>query len=95
MRDRDAEEIWAAVLARVKETFPSNVYRVYLEPTNGLLFDGKTLVVEVPGRYVTDWLEAHYAGFLRRLLREEVLLGEFGDVDLVFKPRYSKLDEGV
>src|SRR6476469_7176520 len=59
-----ATEIWTRLLDRARQELPEQTFRTWLEPTEALSTDGRTLVVSAPDQFAADWNESKHAELL-------------------------------
>ncbi len=62
-----ATEVWTRLLDRARQELPEQTYRTWLEPTEALEFDGKTVIVGTPDEFAADWNESKHAQLLATL----------------------------
>ena len=76
-----AVEAWTRILDRARHEIPEQVFRTWLEPTEALDFDGKTISVGAPDQFAADWNDSKHAELLASLA--PIVLGH--PVRIVFK----------
>jgi chromosomal replication initiator protein len=59
-----APEVWSRILDRARQEMPEQTFRTWLEPTEALEFDGKTIHVGTPDRFAADWNDSKHAELL-------------------------------
>lgn len=62
-----ATEVWSRILDRARGEVSEQTFRTWLEPTEGLEFDGKTIYVGAPDQFAADWNESKHAELLAAL----------------------------
>lgn len=62
-----APEVWSRILDRARQEVSEQTFRTWLEPTEALEFDGKTIFVGVPDQFAADWNESKHADLLASL----------------------------
>src|SRR4029079_8795290 len=62
-----APEVWSRILDRARQEVPEQTFRTWLEPTEALEFDGKTIYVGAPDQFAADWNDSKHAELLARL----------------------------
>ena len=59
-----ATEVWSRLLDRARQEVSEQIFRTWLEPTEALEFDGKTIVVGAPDQFAADWNESKHTELL-------------------------------
>ena len=59
-----AAEAWTRILDRARQEISEQVFRTWLEPTEVLGFDGKTISVGAPDQFAADWNDSKHAELL-------------------------------
>jgi chromosomal replication initiator protein len=59
-----AAEVWTRILDRARQEVSEQVFRTWLEPTEALDFDGKTISVGAPDQFAADWNDSKHAELL-------------------------------
>jgi len=62
-----APEVWSRILDRARQELSEQVFRTWLEPTEALEFDGKTIYVGAPDQFAADWNDSKHAELLASL----------------------------
>jgi chromosomal replication initiator protein len=62
-----APEVWSRILDRARQEISEQTFRTWLEPTEALEFDGKTIFVGTPDQFAADWNESKHSDFLAGL----------------------------
>ena len=62
-----APEVWSRILDRARQEVSEQVFRTWLEPTEALEFDGKTIYVGAPDQFAADWNDSKHAELLASL----------------------------
>ena len=62
-----APEVWSRILDRARQEVPEQTFRTWLEPTEALEFDGKTIFVGAPDQFAADWNDSKHAELLAGL----------------------------
>ena len=68
----DLQQAWAGVLKRLSPEIPSAWFERFIRPLEPVAFRGGVAVVNVPGRFVLEWVKERYLGTLQSLLSDEV-----------------------
>lgn len=59
-----ASEVWSRILDRARQEVSEQIFHTWLEPTEALDFDGKTLIVGAPDQFAADWNESKHTELL-------------------------------
>src|SRR5215831_4456998 len=62
-----ATEVWSRILDRARQEVSEQTFRTWLEPTEALEFDGKTIYVGAPDQFAADWNDSKHAELLASL----------------------------
>lgn len=62
-----ATEVWTRILDRARQEVSDQVFRTWLEPTEALEFDGKTISIGAPDQFAADWNDSKHSGLLAAL----------------------------
>jgi chromosomal replication initiator protein len=62
-----APEVWSRLLDRARQEVPEQTFRTWLEPTEALEFDGKTIFVGAPDQFAADWNDSKHSELLAGL----------------------------
>lgn len=62
-----APEVWSRILDRARQEIPEQTFRTWLEPTEALEFDGKTIYVGAPDQFAADWNDSKHSQLLSNL----------------------------
>jgi chromosomal replication initiator protein len=62
-----APEVWSRILDRARQEVPEQTFRTWLEPTEALEFDGKTIFVGAPDQFAADWNDSKHSELLAAL----------------------------
>ena len=60
-------ELWSLILDRARAEVSEQTFRTWLEPTEALEYDGKTLYVAAPDQFAVDWNDSKHSDLLRNL----------------------------
>ena len=69
-----APEVWSRILDRARHEVSEQTFRTWLEPTEALEFDGKTIYVGAPDQFAADWNDSKHAQLLASLA--PIVLGQ-------------------
>src|ERR1700751_5554618 len=62
-------ETWARLLDRARQELPEQTFKTWLEPTEALSLDEKTIVIGAPDQFAADWNETKQGGLLASFAR--------------------------
>ena len=74
------ERSWETVLRRLDSEVQPHWMERFIRPLKPVSWDGKSVVIEVPGRFVHDWVRERYLGTIQGMLSDE--LGAKVEVEL-------------
>jgi len=89
MKPTGIEELWNKILEILKEELKPHAYNSWFSQTKIDKFDGNKLVISAPGEFCKDWLEKHYAGFIKDILKRT--LGSDNNIIIQFKAVNQKI----
>lgn len=79
----EIEELWNKTLEIVKEELKPHAYNSWFSQTKAIKFEDNEFVISAPGDFCKDWLEKHYTGFIKDILKRA--LGFNLDDNLIIK----------
>jgi len=59
-----ASEVWSRLLDRARQELPPQTFRTWLEPTEAISVDEKTIVVGAPDQFAADWNDSKHSALL-------------------------------
>ena len=59
-----APEVWSRLLDRARQEMSEQTFHTWLEPTEALDFDGKTIFVGTPDQFAADWNDSKHSELL-------------------------------
>ena len=62
-----ALEAWSRILDRARQEMSEQTFKTWLEPTEALEFDGKTIFVGTPDQFAADWNDSKHSELLSNL----------------------------
>jgi len=83
------KELWNRILEIVKKELNPQAYNSWFSQTKIDKFDDNKLIISTPGDFSKDWLEKHYTGFIKDILKgalgsDDSLIIKFKAVDQKF-----------
>jgi chromosomal replication initiator protein len=59
-----ASEVWSRLLDRARQELPPQTFRTWLEPTEAISVDERTIVVAAPDQFAADWNDSKHSALL-------------------------------
>jgi len=84
----DLHQAWAGVLKRLSPEVPSAWFERFIRPLDPVALKGGVAMVNVPGRFVLEWVKERYLGTIQSLLSDE--LGGHVVIELVLQAQEKK-----
>ena len=72
----EIEELWNKTLETIKKELRPQAYNSWFSKTKVVKFEGNKLVISAPGDFCKDWLEKHYSGFIKDILKKTLSLDD-------------------
>ena len=69
------KELWNKTLEIIKEELKPHAYNSWFSQTKVIKFEDNEFVISAPGDFCKDWLEKHYSGFTKDVLKRTLDLG--------------------
>lgn len=69
MEFAEIEELWNKILGTIKEELSPQAYNSWFSQTKVVKFGENELIISAPGDFCKDWLEKHYTGFIKNILK--------------------------
>jgi chromosomal replication initiator protein len=76
MEFAEIEELWNKILETIKKELSPQAYNSWFSKTKVVKFRENELIVSAPGDFCKDWLEKHYSGFIKDILKRTLGLDE-------------------
>lgn len=73
------EQIWENCLAIIRDNVNLQAYKTWFEPIKAQRLEKNVLTIQVPSQFFYEWLEEHYIGLLKKIIKRE--LGEEGRLE--------------
>ncbi len=77
--DKKHEKIWENCLAIIKDNVSLQAYKTWFEPIKAQKYEKDVLTIQVPSQFFYEWLEEHYIGLLKKIIKRE--LGDEGRLE--------------
>jgi chromosomal replication initiator protein len=75
MEFTEMKELWNKTLEIIKEELKPHAYNSWFSQTKVIKFEDNEFVISAPGDFCKDWLEKHYTGFTKDVLKRTLGLG--------------------
>lgn len=66
------EKKWTACLKVIKDIIPLQAFNTWFTPIVPIKFEGDVLTIQVPSHFFYEWLEEHYVGLLKKVIKKEI-----------------------
>ncbi|MBE3127208.1 MAG: chromosomal replication initiator protein DnaA [Candidatus Atribacteria bacterium] len=93
MEFAEIKELWNKILEIIKEELSPQVYNSWFSQTKVVKFEDNELILSAPGDFCKEWLEKHYAGFIKDILKRT--LGSDDNLIIKFKTDDQKFSTPV
>ena len=70
--ERTAEAVWRNCLTYVQDNISPQAYKTWFLPIRPVKLQGKVITLQVPSKFVYEWLEAHYIKLLKSAITKEL-----------------------
>jgi len=86
---KDHEKVWAKCLDVIKDNVTMQSFKTWFEPIKAVKLNSDVLTIQVPSQFFYEWLEEHYIGLLKKIIRKE--LGTEGRLEysIIMENSYS------
>ena len=82
------KELWKKILKIVKEELSSQAYNSWFSQTKIIEFSENSLIISATGDFCKDWLEKHYTGFIKDILK--MIIGSDDNFKIEFRTAEQK-----
>lgn len=93
MEFAEIKELWKKILKIIKDELSPQAYNSWFSQTKLIKFENDELVISAPGDFCKEWLEKHYAGFIKDILKR--VLGSEDNLIIKFKAADQKASPPV
>ncbi len=66
------EQKWEACLKVIKDNIPLQAFKTWFSPIVPMKLEGDILTIQVPSHFFYEWLEEHYIGLLKKVIKKEL-----------------------
>ncbi len=70
--ERTAEAVWRNCLNYVQDNISPQAYKTWFLPIRPVKLQSKVITLQVPSKFVYEWLEAHYIKLLKSAITKEL-----------------------
>jgi chromosomal replication initiator protein len=70
--ERTAEYIWRNCLGYIKDNISTQAYKTWFVPIKAVKLQGSVITLQVPSKFIYEWLEAHYIKLLKSSITKEL-----------------------
>ena len=70
--ERTAETVWRNCLTYVQDNISPQAYKTWFLPIRPVKLQGKVITLQVPSKFVYEWLEANYVKLLKSAITKEM-----------------------
>ena len=88
MEFAEIEELWNKILEIIKEELSPQAYNSWFSQTKAVKFGENELIISAPADFCKDWLEKHYTGFIKDILKRT--LGSDDNLKIEFRTAEQK-----
>jgi chromosomal replication initiator protein len=72
MGNKPIETVWINCLEIIKDNVSLQSYKTWFEPIEPVKLENSILTIQVPSQFFYEWLEEHYVGLLRKIIKREL-----------------------
>ena len=69
---KDYEKTWEKCLEIIQDNVNAQSYKTWFEPIKPIKLNNSILTIQVPSQFFFEWLEEHYVGLLKKVIRKEL-----------------------
>ncbi|MEO8732842.1 MAG: DnaA N-terminal domain-containing protein, partial [Flavobacteriales bacterium] len=69
---KDHEKIWDRCLEVIKDNVSQQSFTTWFQPIRAVKLVDEVLTIQVPSQFFYEWLEEHYIGLLKKIIKKEV-----------------------
>jgi len=66
------EQKWEACLKVIKDNIPLQAFKTWFSPIVPVKLEDEILTIQVPSHFFYEWLEEHYIGLLKKVIKKEL-----------------------
>lgn len=72
-------EVWSNCLMTIQKNISEQSFKTWFEPIVPIKLENNVLTIQVPNKFFYEWIEEHYIGILKQVIRREI--GEGGKLE--------------
>ncbi len=88
MSDKDKTASWQHIFNEIKDKITDNEVLKWIKDLKIILIEANTISLEAPNKYIKTWVEDHYLGYLKGLLKNAYHID--ADINIVLKGMVGK-----
>jgi chromosomal replication initiator protein len=69
---KTCEQVWESCLKLIKDNISLQSYKTWFEPIKPVKLNNQVLTIQVPSQFFYEWLEEHYIGLLKKIIKKEL-----------------------
>jgi chromosomal replication initiator protein len=69
---KEYEKVWERCLEIIKDNVNAQSYKTWFDPIKPIRLQNNVLTIQVPSQFFYEWLEEHYVGLLKKVIRKEL-----------------------
>ena len=66
------QQKWDACLKVIKDNIPLQAFKTWFTPIKPVKLEQEVLTIQVPSHFFYEWLEEHYIGLLKKVIKKEL-----------------------
>lgn len=71
-KERSAEQVWNDCLEIIKDNLSGQNFKTWFEPIKAIKIHQHILTIQVPSQFFYEWIEEHYIGLIKKVLKKEI-----------------------
>ena len=72
IKERSAEQVWNDCLEIIKDNLSGQNFKTWFEPIKAIKLYQDILTIQVPSQFFYEWIEEHYIGLIKKVLKKEI-----------------------
>ena len=69
---KEYDKTWEKCLEIIKDNVNAQSFKTWFEPIKPMRLQNSVLTIQVPSQFFYEWLEEHYVGLLKKVIRKEL-----------------------
>ncbi|MEQ8521107.1 MAG: chromosomal replication initiator protein DnaA [Vicingaceae bacterium] len=87
--EKNFEIVWNKCLSVIKDNVSLQSYKTWFEPIKPIKLSKNVLTIQVPSQFFYEWLEEHYIGLLKKIIKKELGLQGRLEYSIVMENAYN------